>query len=46
MQMVLSTLPEDDIAYLVGEDGKIAVTCEFCNETQGFDPADLTLPRA
>ena len=46
MLMVLSSLPADDIAYLAEETGKIDVTCEFCTETQRFDPAELELGRA
>lgn len=46
MLMVLSSLPQDDIDYLAEETGKIDVTCEFCTETQRFDPAELKLGQA
>lgn len=46
MLMVLSSLPEEDITYLAGETGKIEVTCEFCTETQRFDPEELKFAQA
>jgi molecular chaperone Hsp33 len=37
---MLRTFPQDDRDHMV-ENGKITVTCEFCNSTYVFEPADL-----
>jgi molecular chaperone Hsp33 len=37
---MLRSFPADDRAHMV-EDGRIGVTCEFCNRTYVVDPADL-----
>ncbi|QQG35703.1 MAG: Hsp33 family molecular chaperone HslO [Micavibrio aeruginosavorus] len=34
---ILSTMPPDDIAHMA-ENGRITVTCEFCNHDFSFDP--------
>lgn len=36
---ILSTMSDDDIAHMT-ENGKISVTCEFCNHDFSFDPDD------
>lgn len=46
MLMVLASLPKDDRDYLVQDDGRISVTCEFCLETHAFDPEELELGQA
>lgn len=46
MLMVLSSLPKDDRDYLVQDDGRISVTCEFCGETRRFAPEELELGQA
>ena len=40
MQTALEGLPKDDLDY-VTVDGRIEVTCEFCNEKRFFDPQTL-----
>lgn len=37
---MLRSFPPEDRADMV-ENGTISVTCEFCNETYVFDPADV-----
>jgi molecular chaperone Hsp33 len=37
---MLANFSQDDRDHMV-ENGRIAVTCEFCNETYRFDPADF-----
>jgi molecular chaperone Hsp33 len=36
---MLGSFSQDDRDHMV-EDGKISVTCEFCNTTYGFEPAE------
>jgi len=35
-ERILASLPEEDIEYLK-KDGKITITCQFCNESQVFE---------
>jgi molecular chaperone Hsp33 len=37
---MLRSFPQEDRVDMVDK-GKIAVTCEFCNRTYDFDPAEL-----
>ena len=41
---VLTAFGADELSDMRNDDGKIAVTCEFCAETYTFDPAELALP--
>ncbi|MDD3182504.1 MAG: Hsp33 family molecular chaperone HslO [Alphaproteobacteria bacterium] len=36
---ILSGLPQDQIKSMIKEDGRIAVTCQFCNQVYHFDAA-------
>jgi molecular chaperone Hsp33 len=38
VEAMLANFSQDDRDHMV-ENGRIAVTCEFCNETYGFDPS-------
>ncbi|MBU2534188.1 MAG: Hsp33 family molecular chaperone [Alphaproteobacteria bacterium] len=40
VETFISTFKGDDIAGMLDQDGKIAITCEFCNEVYRFEPAD------
>ena len=40
VENMLKSFPQDDRDHMV-ENGKITVTCEFCNSTHVFDPADV-----
>ena len=40
IERVLASLPDDDLDYMKVDD-RITVTCEFCNETYGFDDGDV-----
>lgn len=40
VETFISTFQNDDIDGMLDETGKIAITCEFCNEVYRFDPAD------
>lgn len=42
MQTAIKGLPEEDRKYMI-IDGRIEVTCEFCNETRAFTPDSLEL---
>ncbi|HRJ68275.1 MAG TPA: Hsp33 family molecular chaperone [Beijerinckiaceae bacterium] len=37
---MLKSFSADDRQAMVGDDGRIGVTCEFCSVHYGFDPAD------
>jgi molecular chaperone Hsp33 len=37
---MLKSFSQDDRDHMV-ENGKIIVTCEFCNSTYDFDPAEV-----
>lgn len=37
---ILSSLPQAEVEDLV-VDGKVSVTCQFCNETQNFDESEI-----
>ncbi|GAB5390140.1 MAG: Hsp33 family molecular chaperone [Alphaproteobacteria bacterium] len=41
---ILKTLPEEDKADLPVEDGKIAVTCQFCSRAYTYEPEELEAP--
>ena len=40
VESMLRSFSQDDRDHMV-EDGKISVTCEFCNETYDFRPDDV-----
>lgn len=40
VETMLRQFSDDDRAYMV-EDGRIRVTCEFCNASYAFDPAEV-----
>ncbi|RBP02332.1 molecular chaperone Hsp33 [Roseiarcus fermentans] len=37
---MLRSFPPEEIAHMVGDDGMIGVTCEFCSTKRVFNPAD------
>ena len=37
---ILSSLPRDEVEELL-EDGKVDITCQFCNDTSSFDEAEI-----
>jgi molecular chaperone Hsp33 len=37
---MLRSFPPEDVRHMVGDDGMIGVTCEFCSTKRVFDPAD------
>ena len=37
---MLRSFSADDIRHMIGDDGMIGVTCEFCSTKRVFDPAD------
>jgi molecular chaperone Hsp33 len=41
VESMLRSFPQDDRDHMV-ENGKITVTCEFCNSTHVFEPADVS----
>ena len=41
VERMLRSFPQDDRDHMV-ENGKITVTCEFCNSTYTFDPTDVS----
>ena len=45
VERMLRSFPQDDRDHMV-ENGKITVTCEFCNSTYVFEPADVNGPPA
>ncbi len=40
---MLRSFPEEELRHMVGDDGLIGVTCEFCSVKRVFDPADYGL---
>lgn len=38
---MLATFTEDDRRHMVGDNGRIGVTCEFCSRFYDIDPADV-----
>jgi molecular chaperone Hsp33 len=40
VEAMLKSFSQDDRDHMV-EDGKISVTCEFCNSTYVFKPGDV-----
>lgn len=42
---MLRSFPVQDRADMVGDDGKIGVTCEFCSVKREFDPAEFEAHR-
>ena len=44
VESMLRSFPQDDRDHMV-ENGKITVTCEFCNSTHVFEPADVSEER-
>jgi molecular chaperone Hsp33 len=40
---ILTTMPEDDLEHMT-IDGKIIMTCEFCNKNFDFDPKEIKSP--
>ena len=43
VEQMLRSFPQDDRDHMV-ENGKITVTCEFCNSTYVFEPMDVSEP--
>ena len=43
VEQMLRSFPQDDRDHMV-ENGKITVTCEFCNSTYVFAPMDVREP--
>ncbi len=41
VEAMLRNFPDSDRRDMVGEDGRIGVTCEFCGVKREFDPADF-----
>ena len=41
IRTMLRSFTDDDRAAMVGDDGRIVVTCEFCGVSRSFDPAEL-----
>ena len=39
VETFIATFQGDDISEMQDADGKIAITCEFCNEVYRFEPA-------
>lgn len=39
VETFIATFKGEDISEMLDADGKIAITCEFCNEVYRFDPA-------
>lgn len=40
-EKVLMTLPKEEVEQLLGQEGTVEVTCNFCNERYAFDKEDL-----
>ena len=38
---VMARFSPEDRRDMVGDDGRIGVTCEFCSRTYDFDPAEV-----
>lgn len=41
---VLASVPHDELAHMVQEDGLISVTCLFCAKSYNFKPEEITSP--
>lgn len=41
VERLLKSFSESERADMVGDDGRIGVTCEFCSTFRSFDPAEL-----
>jgi len=41
VERMLKSFSSDDRAHMVGDDGRIEVTCEFCNVRRSYDPAQF-----
>jgi molecular chaperone Hsp33 len=41
IQRLLKSFTDEERASMVGDDGRIGVTCEFCATFRSFDPADV-----
>jgi molecular chaperone Hsp33 len=41
IERLLKSFTEEERASMVGDDGRIGVTCEFCATFRSFDPADV-----
>ncbi len=37
---MLRSFPPEEVRHMIGDDGMIGVTCEFCSTKRVFDPAD------
>ena len=38
---MLRSFSPDDRRHMIGDDGRIGVTCEFCSTKREFDPAEF-----
>ncbi|MDP4593882.1 MAG: Hsp33 family molecular chaperone [Beijerinckiaceae bacterium] len=43
MIAMLKQFTHSDLQHMIGDDGQIGVTCEFCSTSRTFDPADFGL---
>ena len=43
MKQVLTILGEEDSKQLLSEQGKVEITCDFCNSHYSFDPIDIAM---
>ncbi len=41
VEAMLRSFPVEERAHMVGDDGRIGVTCEFCGTYRSFNPAEL-----
>lgn len=41
MKQAVAALGEEEVARLVREEGKIEVTCQFCNDTYHFNESEI-----
>ncbi len=41
VRAMLSGFPPEDRAQMVGDDGLIGVTCEFCSTFRAYDPVEF-----
>jgi molecular chaperone Hsp33 len=41
IENMLRSFPREDRVNMIGDDGRIGVTCEFCGTYRSFDPAEL-----
>jgi molecular chaperone Hsp33 len=40
---MLRSFPPEEVRHMIGDDGMIGVTCEFCSTKRVFDPADYSV---